>query len=152
MDELRKKYTRLSAEYDAAVQQALLTRDQRLLARVRTLNTEVSKLLDQMIQALTFAKKDTPILVRERDILVEKLRRIQRDYNGLLVNTDALETLRRIREQESGEGRRQLIRYLAFFFIVCAGVLLMLIFVRKGQKNESAATSAPMPSITPPLT
>lgn len=151
MDELRKRYATLSAEYDAAVQQALATKDRRLVARIRKLNADVSKVLDEMIQKLTFAKKDTPLLVRERDILVEKLRRIQRDYNGLIVNTDTLETLRRIREQESGEGRRQLYRYLAFFFIVCVGVILMLLFARKGQSSESAATSAPTPSITPPL-
>lgn len=151
MDELRKRYATTSAEYDAVVQQALATRDASLIERIRKLNTDVSKILDEMIQKLTFAKEDTPMLVKERDILVNKLTRIQRDYNGLIVNTDTLETLRRIREQEGGEGRRQLYRYLAFFFIVCVGILLMLLFV-KGQKKESAATSAPMPSITPPLT
>ena len=152
MEDLRSKYLAKSAEYDAAVQQALATNDASRIAAIRQLNTEVSRLLDQMIQQLTFAKRDTPILVKERDILVQKLRRIQLDYNGLLVNTDKLETLRRIREQEGGSFKRDLYRYLMFFFIVCVGILLMILFVKKGSQKESSATSAATPSTMPPLT
>lgn len=152
MEDLRKKYLTTSAEYDAAVQQALATNDASGVARIRQLNTDVSKLLDQMIQQLTFAKKETPMLIQERDRLVERLRRIQMDYNGLRVNTDTLETLRRIREQESGSYTQQLYRYLLFFFIVCVGILFMLLFVKKGSQSESTASSAATPRMTPPLT
>lgn len=153
MDDLRKTYLTKAAEYDAAIQQALATNDASSLARIRQLNTDVSTVLDQMLQQLTFAKKDTPLLVKERDQLVEKLRRIQMDYNGLRVNTDTLETLRRIREQEGGSYKQALYRYLLFFFIVCIGVLLMLLFVKSGSgQSESTASSAATPRMTPPLT
>jgi hypothetical protein len=151
MNELRTKYLAKSAEYDALTQQALASNDVTLIGRIRQMNTDVSKLLDQMLQSLTFAKADTPILIKERDGLVEKLRRIQQDYNGLLVNTDALETLRRIREQEGGSFKRDLYRYLMFFFIVCVGIILMILFVKKGSQSESTASSAATPRMTPPL-
>ena len=151
MDELRTKYMSKTAEYDAAVQQALATNDSSMVARIRQMNTDVAALLDKMIQALTFTKSDTPLLIKERDGLVEKLRRIQVDYNGLLVNTDTLETLRRIREQEGGTAKRDLYRYLALFFVLCVGVILMVFFVKRGGQNASSATSAAAPSMTPPL-
>jgi hypothetical protein len=151
MDEIRTKYLAKSAEYDSVIQQALASNDSTLIGRIRQLNTDVSTLLDQMLKALTFAKNDTPLLLKERDGLIEKLRRIQLDYNGLLVNTDKLETLRRIREQEEGSFKRDLFRYLMFFFIVCVGILLMILFVKKGSQSESTATSAATPRMTPPL-
>lgn len=150
MNDLRSKYLRKTAEYDAAVRQAFATKDVSQLPRIRQLNTEVTRLLDKMIEQMTFAKQETPVLVKERDILVKKLHRIQMDYNGLLVNTDTLETLRRIREQEGSAYQRDLYRYLVFFFVVCVGVLLMILFVKKGQA-DTTASSAAMPSMSPPL-
>jgi hypothetical protein len=152
MDELRSKYMNKTAEYDAAIQQALATNDSSMVARIRQMNTDIAALLDKMIESLTFTKSDTPLLIKERDGLVEKLRRIQLDYNGLLVNTDTLETLRRIREQEGGNAKRDLYRYLALFFVLCVGVILMIFFVKRGGQSASTATSAATPSMTPPLT
>lgn len=150
MDDLRAKYLRKTAEYDAAVQRAVAGNDVSQLPHIRQLNSELSALLDKMIEVMTFAKKDTPLIVKERDELVKKLRRIQMDYNGLLVNTDTLETLRRIRQQEGGAYERDLYRYLLFFFVVCVGVLLMILFVKRGQA-PSTASSAPMPTMSAPL-
>lgn len=151
MDQLRTQYQGKSASYDAAIQKALATNDASQIATIRQLNTDVSALLDKMIEQLTFAKKETPALVKERDALVEKLRRIQQDYNGLRANTDALETLRRIREGETSTFKRELYRYLALFFVVCVGVLLLILFVKGGSQKESTATSAATPRMTPPL-
>jgi hypothetical protein len=150
MDDLRAKYLRKTAEYDAAVRRAIAGNDVSQLPQIRKLNSELSVLLDKMIEVMTFAKKETPLIVKERDELVKKLRRIQMDYNGLLVNTDTLETLRRIRQQEGGAYERDLYRYLLFFFVVCVGVLLMILFVKKGQA-PSTASSAPMPTMSAPL-
>ena len=151
MEELRAEYAKKSIEYDTTIQQALAKSDPSAIPRIKELNADLAKALDKMIEKLAMAKKDTPLLQRERDILIEKLRRIQKDYNGLIVNTDNLETLRRIREQEGGDTRRQLYRYLAFFFILCVGILLLILFVKGGQKKDSTATSAATPSMTPPF-
>ena len=151
MEELRKAYAKTSAEYDATIKQALATKDATMIKRIQELNGQLAKILDKMIEKLTFLKKDMPLLARERDILLNKLHRIQKDYNDLLVNRDNLETLRRIREQEGGDAHRQLYRYIAFFFILCIGILLLILFVKGGQKNVNTETSAATPSMMPPL-
>ncbi len=152
MDELRTAYTAKLKEYDDTIAAALASRDATKLEKIRQLNVDITKLLEQMVEKMTFLKQDTPALAKERDILVAKLRRIQMDYNGLLVNTDALETLRRIREQEGGLAKRDLYRYLAFFFVVAIGIVLLLMFVRGQSRMKSTDTSTSVPSTIPPLT
>lgn len=152
MDELRASYTTKLKEYDDTIKEALESRDASKIEKIRQLNSEIGKLLEKMIEQMTFLKQDTPLLKRERDILVEKLRRIQMDYNGLLVNTDELETLRRIRMQETDLTKRDLYRYLAFFFIVAIGIVLLLMFVRGQSRMNSTETSTSVPSTMPPLT
>lgn len=151
MDELRAAYTSKINAYEDAIKDALDTRDATKLDKVKQLNTELSKLLEQMIEKMTFLKTETPALKIERDRLVEKLRRIQMDYNGMLVNTDALETLRRIREQESGLAKRDLYRHLAFFFVIAIGIVLMIIFVKGQSRMNSTETSTSVPRMMPPL-
>ena len=152
MEELRTTYAAKMKEYDDTIKDALESRDATKVEKIRQLNLEIGKLLEKMIEQMTFLKQDTPLLKRERDILVEKLRRIQMDYNGLLVNTDELETLRRIREQEGGLAKRDLYRYLAFFFIVAIGIVLLLVFVRGQSRMKSTETSTSVPSTMPPFT
>jgi hypothetical protein len=152
MEELRTTYAAKMKEYDDTIKDALDTRDASNVEKIRKLNMEIGKLLEKMIEQMTFLKQDTPLLKRERDILVEKLRRIQMDYNGLLVNTDELETLRRIRMQETDLTKRDLYRYLAFFFIVAIGIVLLLVFVRGQSRMKSTETSTSVPSTMPPFT
>jgi hypothetical protein len=145
---LRTQYINKVAEYDSIVNSAVASNDTTKIARIRQLNQEISAILDQMLQKIAETKQSTPVLVSERDELVKKLRRIQFDYNGLLVNTDALETLRRIREQESGSNSKALTRYLFFFFVICLLVMLAMLFFKKGSYS-SITTSAPTPNMTP---
>jgi hypothetical protein len=143
MDELRAKYERQLKEYDALVDRSLTTNDTAQLTKIRELNQSIAKTLNEMIEKSTFLKKDTPSLTKERDELVSRLRQIQLDYNGLLVNTDQLETLRRIRQQESSESNRQLYLYIGFFLLVCLILIVSLTFMT--QRKESTAPMARMP-------
>lgn len=149
MDELRAKYEKQLEEYNTLVEQTLTRGDVSQVEKLRAMNTALSKTLNDMIEKATFLKKDTPNLKRERDELIDRLRQIQREYNGLLVNTDALETLRRIRRQESSEADRQLYLYLFFFLIVCAGIFLYLLFMT--QRKDTTAPMASMPPTTAAL-
>jgi len=146
MDELRTKYERQVNEYDTLVESAITTNDAAQVTKLRTLNQAISKTLNEMIEKLTFLKKETPILAKERDELIARLRQIQMDYNGLIVNTDQLETLRRIRQQESTEANRQLYMFFAFFLIVCLLMVVYLAFMT--HKNDTTAPSASMPPTT----
>jgi septal ring factor EnvC (AmiA/AmiB activator) len=139
------------AEYDALVSRAIATNDTSLLAQIRTKSEQVQSALNKQIEELTFLKKDTPNIKAEREHLLEQLRRIQRDYGGVVDASDDLTTLRRIREQEGGEFSRQLYLYLAFFFGLVL-LVLVLVFVMGRQKADTAAMSPSTPSMSPALT
>lgn len=149
MDALRKKYETQLKEYDTLVNKAIGADDVSQLPKLREMNAQLAKLLNDMIEQITFLKKNTPSIKKERDELIERLRQIQRDYNGLLVNTDKLETLRRIRQQESRESNRQLYLFLLFFFIVCVAIVAYLMFMT--QRNDTTAPSASIPPMTAAL-
>ena len=149
MDELKAKYQSQSAEYDKLVDSAVASRDTSQIPKIKELNTSVSKTLNAMIEKLTFLKKDSPDLKLERDVLVQRLGRIQSDYNNLRTNTDKLETLRRIRRQESVEGDRWLYWYMIAFLILCLILLLYLVFHGKSEATAAIASAVPT---TPALT
>jgi len=142
MDALQRKYERQLKEYDAL----LVSGDK---TKLREVNVAISKTLHEMIEMLTFLKKETPSLKQERDELLVKLRRIQRDYNGLVTNTDELETLRRIRAEESDQGKRELSWYLLLFLL--ASFCLMVYVFLYGRKEATAAIASAVPT-TPALT
>lgn len=146
MDALRTRYETQLKEYEALVKQAVDAGDVSQLPKLREMNAAIGKTLNDMIQNLTFLKKDTPNLKKERDELVDRLRDIQRDYNGLLVNTDKLETLRRIRQQESSEANRLLTLYLFFFLTICLAIVVYLLVAT--QRKDTTAPSASMPPTT----
>jgi len=149
MDELRAKYERQRDEYDRLVSSALVTNDTTQVSRLRELNEAISKTLNEMIERMTFMKKESPSLSKERDELIDRLRQIQKDYNGLLVNTDTLETLRRIRQQESTEANRQLYMYIGFFLLVCLIMVVYLAFMT--HRKDTTAASASIPPTTAAL-
>jgi hypothetical protein len=122
-----------------------------MLPEIRKKSERVQAALNKQIENLTYLKKETPDLRLERDHLLEQLRRVQKDYSGLVESSDELTTLRRIREQEGGEFNRQLYLYLAVFFGLVL-VVLVLVFVMGGQKAVTAAISPVTPSMSPTLT
>ena len=147
---LTGQYHQQVQAYDTAVQAALASNNASQLPTLRTMSEQIQVTLNKMIESLTYLKKETPDLKTERDKLLEDLRRIQRDYSGMLEATDDLETLRRIRQQENGEARRLLLLYLlAFIFL---SVMLIVYIAYTGRKTETTAMSAPTPTMSPALT
>ena len=143
MDELRVKYERQRKEYDALVNVAINTNDPTQLTKLRALNEAIARTLNEMIESVTFMKKESPTLSDERDELLSRLRQIQLEYNGLIVNSDSMETLRRIRQQESTEANRQLYIYIGLFLLVCLIIILYLAF--RNQRSDTTAARASMP-------
>ncbi len=144
MDETKKRYAEQLREYDQTVDQAIQTQDLSQIPKIRELNAAIAKTLNKMIEDLTFLKKDTPDIKKLRDELIERLRKIQKDYNGLLANADQLETLRRIRQQESREADRQLYWHLIFFLLVALAIVMFVLFF-SSQRKDATAASANMP-------
>ena len=149
MDELRSKYEKQLEQYNTLVKQSLDAGDVSQIPKLRDMNAALAKTLNEMIQQATFLKKDTPSIKKERDELIERLRQIQKEYNGLIVNTDQLETLRRIRQQESAEATRMLHMYLFFFLALCMAVLVYVLFMT--QRKDTTAPSASIPPTTAAL-
>jgi len=149
MDELRATYRKQLSDYDALVASAISTQDASQIPKIKELNTAISKTLNDMIEKSTYLKKETPDIAKVRDELVEKLRKIQKDYNGLIANTDTLETLRRIREQESSSDKKELYWYLIFFFGLAFIMFIYVLFFT--YKNEATAAIASTPPMTAAL-
>ena len=106
------QYQSLAQQYQSLAEEALNNpaKLQSNTEKMKALNTRMASLLDGTITEMTSAGV-TGDLARQRDALIEKLRRIQRDYNGLLVNTDKMETLRRIRgfQEENWKGKLKIV-------------------------------------------
>lgn len=145
------QYQSLAEQYQSLADEALKdpTKLQTNTEKMKVLNTQMAKILDAAISDLTSggARGD---LATQRDALVEKLRRIQRDYNGLLANTDKIETLRRIRGFQEEDWKSKLKLYIIFFSILAVIMFLFVLFKR--QKTESINTAAISDSSMPPLT
>ena len=147
MDSLNAKYAQQMATYDTLVNTAIAKQDASAIPKIKAANEAISQTLNDMIHQITFMKKETPAITTERDRLVGKLRQIQKDYNGLLVNRDQLETLRRIRQQEGSDYKKQLYWYLIAFFGILVAILITMLFFQK--KAATATMASTVPSTAP---
>lgn len=143
MDALKAKYVSQLAEYDTLSSQAIQSEDTTKIPKLRELNIKIAETLNQMIEKLTFLKQNTPDIKQERDIFIQKLGQIQRDYSGLIAATDTLETLRRIRQQASHDADSQLRLYLLFFLLFALCIVFYVLFM--AQRKDSTAPSASTP-------
>lgn len=140
MNELKDRFAQEEAAYEAAIQAG--NTDQ-----ARALNVQLAATLSQMIGASAM----NPTNIKSyRDELIAKLIRIQRDYNGLIVSTDQLETLRRIRNYETTKFDSTFTLYLWAFLLLSIVLIVVLLF--KTQRVATTAMSAVSPATMPALT
>lgn len=135
--ELKADYDAKSAEYSRLIEAAVTSGSTGSMDQIRQLNVELSSLLEQMISTSDPERRRMPAV---RDELVERLRRIQLDYNGLLQNTDELETLRRIRAQEEGGFWSVFYWHLIFLGVAFVGVLVVMLYIRRDTTTATAAS------------
>jgi hypothetical protein len=149
--ELTTQYTALRAQYTTLANQATANpgQIQTLLPRIQSVNQQIAAVLDQMLTQMQYAN-DGSNSETYRAQLVEQLARIQMDYTGLKTNTDAMQTLRRIRSFQDTSWQSSLMIYIGLFVLV-AGLFALLVMFRR---HSSTSTSAPMtsPTTMPPLT
>ena len=133
-------YEQEVARYNALVDDTLAHPEklEANLVEIRALNQRLAHILDQRV-ADAHETRGTPESVRTE--LVEKLHRIQRDYNGLLQNTDKLETLRRIRKGETENWWGSLSIYIIAFLVIAGVTILLAMFSRQ---KVAAIPTAPM--------
>lgn len=144
MEDLKGKFAEQSALYESYI------REGASVEKISALNVEITKTLEEMIGILTNVKQDDGGYIKDyRSQLIEKLQRIQQDYNGLVQNTDTLETLRRIRQSQQTVSIQSLQMYLIFFFAILLIIFLMMIFF---QKKPTAAPIPRSPAIATSFT
>ena len=147
---LDDQYTKLKADYDALAAQALAdpSKMSTILPQLQSVNQQMASLVDQMLKDLQYAK-DGPNSDAYRDQLVETLARIQSDYNGLKTETDALQTLKRIRSFQDTSWQSSLMLYIGLFLLFA--VVLVAVMIFRHQKSESTTAPTTSPIATPPL-
>lgn len=150
IQDLEKKYKQQMTEYNALVSDSIRDNDTTKLDKIRQLNQSIATTLDEMISVITQAKQKNGNIEIYRDELIAKLQRIQKDYNGLLQNTDTLETLRRIRNQEEKEANGSIFWLVGGFIVLCILTLLAMMFFGS-QKAESATMMPTSVATTMPL-
>lgn len=141
--DLKAEYDAKSTEYKNLIDTAVASGSTARIDRIRTLNVELSSLLEQMISTVSPTQPTQSIETLRTD-LVTRLRRIQVDYNGLLQTTDELETLRRIRAEEEGGFLQMFYWHLIGLAVVFVGVLAVMIYMR--LQTSPATTASPTTS------
>jgi hypothetical protein len=148
MDALRAAHEKQLADYQTMIDEAIENRDATKLPDIRATNQALYDRLEVMIGQLTLMKNNYSA-ENELQKLLALLRKIQQDYTNLVKDTDTLETLRRIRQQEDVSAKRELYWYLiAFVFIA---ILLIAYLVFYGKSAATAAIASTVPS-SPNLT
>lgn len=144
MNDLRARYERQSNAYNTLVESSLADPETAAenIDDITALAADMKRTLDEM---LTLVAQSNGATQAQRDELVQKLTKIQRDYNGLIQNTDKLETLRRIRAFEDTSWKRTLYIWLTVFCITVL-LIIVLMFVRK--KAPAAIPDIPVTPIS----
>lgn len=151
IEDLSAQYTKLQTDYQALIAQALVdsTKLPTLLPQIQSVNQQMAGVLDKMLVELQYAR-DGPNSDAYRDQLAETLTRIQRDYNGLKSNTDALQTLKRIRSFQDTSWQSSLTLYIALFLVFAVTLVLVMVFRRHTKESTTAPSTSP--AAIPPLT
>lgn len=148
MDELRAAHEKQLVDYKNMIDRAIENRDATKLPDIRATNQALSDRLEVMIQQLALMKNNSSAEVELQKLLVI-LRKIQQDYTNLVKDTDTLETLRRIRQQEDVSAKRELYWYLIIFVFIAILLIAYLIFYGKSAATAAIASTVPSsPNLT----
>jgi len=151
MDALNARYMHLMSQYEGHVNEAVKSGNiQSHVEALKALNQQIADVLDQMIAITAKAKESHATLYR--DDLMQKLDRIQKDYNGLAQSTDQLETLKRIRRDQATTADPFFWTYFWSFVGLCIAVLLFLFFKKDIQSSVTVMSTPKMAAATPVLT
>ena len=116
MDDLETKFQQQKTVYDNLVSNALDANDASpgTIDAIAKAKAAMNDTLSDMLQLAEQTGRGA-----SQDELIKRIMEIQRDYNGLLVATDKLETLRRIHQQQDLEANGNLRIYGLGFLSAC---------------------------------
>lgn len=152
MEDLKRDYHTAWSRYQELVKNPNVTPES--IEKVKAANVELSRVVSNILQKLTFVRQDTSDISSLRDSLRARLAMIQYEYNQLTEDSDKRETLRRIREHAEEKEDKQLPWYMLFFGIACA-ILIVVILVKSFWSQSSdlgmSAVTASTPMSIPTL-
>ena len=121
MQDLEDEYKARKAVYDSLVKNALETNDVSKVDAIANAKKAMTDTLSKML-ALSESAGPSP----QQDELIRRIMQIQYDYNGLLVATDKLETLRKIHQFQDAKADVNLKIY-GLGFLAASLALVILI-------------------------
>jgi hypothetical protein len=121
--DLRTDYEKKKLIYDNLVNNALANNDASQIDAIMAAKQAMSESLSNVLAATSKTGTD-----EQQNELIRRIMEIQRDYNGLLVATDKLQTLRMIRQTIDGQQGVGLKMFGAVFVI--ASITLIAIAIR----------------------
>jgi len=126
MTDLRARYRHQKEVYDGLVQNAVANSDFSNNDAILAAQRAMSETLSQMA-ALSVSSGADP---DEQHELIRRIMEIQRDYNGLLVGTDKLQTLRMIHQTDDAMKGTNMKLMGALFVAASLGLLIVIMRTR----------------------
>jgi hypothetical protein len=121
MEELEQKFQKQKAVYDQLVADALTNSDSNAITSIAAAKKAMSDTLSEMLELSESTNRND-----QQEELIRRIMEIQRDYNGLLVSTDKLETLRKIRQFQDSRADVNLKIYGLGFLIASLALVILL--------------------------
>lgn len=126
MEDLEAKFQQQKAVYDNLVSVALEKNDVSMLPAIANAKSAMKETLSDMLALSESTNKGD-----QQDELIRRIMEIQRDYNGLLISTDKLETLRRIHQFQDSRTNADLKIYGVGFLIAGLGLIILMTRTRE---------------------
>ena len=123
MDDLEKKFQQQKTVYDNLVANALANNDATpaTISAIADAKAAMKETLSEMLALSESTNKND-----QQAELIRRIMEIQRDYNGLLVSTDKLETLRKIHQFQDSKTDANLKIYGLSFLVGCFALIVIM--------------------------
>lgn len=125
MADLEAEYQKRKVVYNNLLADALANDDQSKIEAIAAAKVAMSESLSKMLEVSAQSGTET-----QQQELVRRIMEIQRDYNGLLVSTDKLQTLRLLHQSIDVRDSVGLKIAGGFFLIASLGLIVVLMRTR----------------------
>ena len=128
LTDLESKYQAASKDYEAKVTAALATADATAAAAAVKAKQEMVRLADEMV-SVTTQTATTDMDTKHRKFL-DRLHKLQAEYDTLSTSNDQLKTLQAIRAREEEKFEGPFYFFGGLFVVSCAALLATMIIKR----------------------
>jgi hypothetical protein len=120
MEEIEQEFQTRKRIYENLVADAIARNDSSKIDAIAAAKKAMGDSLSKMLELSARSGTDS-----QQQELIRRIMEIQRDYNGLLVSTDKLETLRRIHQQMDATQGTGLKLFGVLFVVAALSLILM---------------------------